>query len=108
MQQGVIPSQRIFLLRHLSQACAIRLWALVPTLITFIGSIPGMVAVHSDIVLYLLMNTDAVSRRCLLVADGDEFGVARSWDLSNDASDNLVCSGWSNETTTTLWGTGRF
>jgi hypothetical protein len=34
-----------FLLLHLSQACAIRLCALLPTLITFIGSIPGMIAV---------------------------------------------------------------
>ena len=35
---------RTFLLLHLSQACAILLCALVPTLITFIGSIPGIVA----------------------------------------------------------------
>ena len=43
-QQGVIPSHLIFLLRHLSHACAILLCALVPTLITFIGRIPGMTA----------------------------------------------------------------
>ena len=41
-QQGLMSSQRIFFDRQRSQACAIRLWALVPTLITFIGSIPGM------------------------------------------------------------------
>lgn len=40
-----MPSQRIFLLRHLSQAWAIRLWELVPTLMTFIGRIPGILAV---------------------------------------------------------------
>jgi hypothetical protein len=40
---GRVPSQRIFLLRHRSQAWAIRLWALLPTLITFIGRMPGMV-----------------------------------------------------------------
>ena len=39
-----MPSQRIFLDRHRSQACAIRLCELVPTLITFIGRMPGMVA----------------------------------------------------------------
>jgi hypothetical protein len=44
-QVGRIPSQRIFLLRHRSQAWAIRLWELVPTLITFIGRIPGMIVV---------------------------------------------------------------
>ena len=43
-QQGVMPSHLIFLLRHLSHACAILLCALVPTLITFIGRIPGMIA----------------------------------------------------------------
>ena len=48
-QHGVIPSHRIFLLRHLSHACVILLWALVPTLITFIGRIPGMIAVHSSV-----------------------------------------------------------
>lgn len=42
-QQGRTPSQRIFLLRHRSQAWAIRLVVPVPpTLITFIGKIPGM------------------------------------------------------------------
>ena len=44
-QHGLIPSQRIFLLRHRSHACAIRLCELVPTLITFIGSIPGILLV---------------------------------------------------------------
>ena len=39
-----MPSQRIFLDRQRSQACAIRLCELVPTLITFIGRMPGMVA----------------------------------------------------------------
>ena len=48
-QHGVIPSHRIFLLRHLSQACAILLCALVPTLITFIGRIPGMVVDRSSV-----------------------------------------------------------
>ena len=43
-QHGRIPSHRIFLLRQRSQACAIRLCAVVPTLITFIGSIPGIFA----------------------------------------------------------------
>jgi hypothetical protein len=46
-QQGRIPSHRIFLLRHRSQACAIRLCELVPTLITFIGSIPGILLAFS-------------------------------------------------------------
>lgn len=41
-QHGRIPSHLIFLLLHLSQACAILLCALVPTLITFIGRIPGI------------------------------------------------------------------
>lgn len=40
-----MPSQRIFLLRHLSQAWAIRLCELVPTLMTFMGRIPGILAV---------------------------------------------------------------
>lgn len=39
---GRVPSQRIFLLRQRSQACAMRLWALLPTLMTFIGRMPGM------------------------------------------------------------------
>ena len=43
-QQGRMPSQRIFLLRQRSQAWAIRLCELVPTLITFMGSIPGILA----------------------------------------------------------------
>jgi hypothetical protein len=42
VQHGRIPSHLIFLLRHLSQACAIRLWVLLPTRMTFIGNIPGM------------------------------------------------------------------
>lgn len=41
-QHGRIPSHRIFLLLHLSHACAIRLCELEPTLITFIGRMPGM------------------------------------------------------------------
>lgn len=41
-QVGRTPSQRIFLLRQRSQACAMRLWALVPTLMTFIGRMPGI------------------------------------------------------------------
>lgn len=54
VQQGVMPSQRIFLLRHRSQAWAILLCALVPTLITFMGSMPGIIAVfvHPDSLLY--------------------------------------------------------
>lgn len=44
LQHGRMPSHLIFLLRHRSQAWAIRLWGLLPTLITFIGRIPGMVA----------------------------------------------------------------
>jgi hypothetical protein len=43
-QHGRIPSQRIFLLRQRSQAWAIRLCEFDPTLITFIGSIPGIFA----------------------------------------------------------------
>lgn len=42
---GRTPSQRIFLLLQRSQACAIRLWALLPTLMTFIGKMPGIVAI---------------------------------------------------------------
>lgn len=41
-QHGRMPSHRIFFDRHLSQAWAMRLCALCPTLITFIGSIPGI------------------------------------------------------------------
>jgi hypothetical protein len=42
-QQGRTPSQRIFLLRQRSQAWAMRLCVPVPpTLITFMGKIPGM------------------------------------------------------------------
>jgi hypothetical protein len=37
-------SYRIFLLLHLSQACAIRLCGLFPTRMTFIGRIPGIFA----------------------------------------------------------------
>lgn len=44
-QHGRMPSQRIFLLRQRSHACAILLCALCPTLITFIGSIPGMLVI---------------------------------------------------------------
>lgn len=43
-QHGRIPSHLIFLLRHLSHACAIRAWLLLPTLITFMGSMPGILA----------------------------------------------------------------
>jgi hypothetical protein len=39
-----MPSQRIFFERHRSQACAMRDWQVDPTLITFMGSIPGMLA----------------------------------------------------------------
>jgi hypothetical protein len=42
-QHGRIPSHRIFLLLQRSQAWAIRLCELDPTLITFIGSIPGII-----------------------------------------------------------------
>ena len=35
-------SHLIFLLRHLSHAWAMRLWALLPTRMTFIGRIPGI------------------------------------------------------------------
>jgi hypothetical protein len=42
---GLMPSHRIFLLRQRSQAWAIRLCELVPTLMTFIGRIPGILAV---------------------------------------------------------------
>jgi hypothetical protein len=45
VQLGRIPSHRIFLERHRSQACAMRAWQLDPTLITFMGKIPGMSAV---------------------------------------------------------------
>lgn len=42
-QHGRMPSQRIFLLRHLSQACAIRLCeADEPTFMIFMGKIPGI------------------------------------------------------------------
>lgn len=44
VQHGRTPSQRIFLLLQRSQAWAIRLWEPLPTLITFIGRIPGMLA----------------------------------------------------------------
>ncbi len=37
-----MPSHRIFLLRQRSQAWAIRLCEVAPTLMTFIGSIPGI------------------------------------------------------------------
>jgi hypothetical protein len=40
-----MPSQRIFLLRQRSQAWAIRLCEFDPTLITFIGSIPGILVI---------------------------------------------------------------
>ena len=43
-QVGRMPSHRIFLLRQRSQAWAIRLCELVPTLMTFMGRIPGIVA----------------------------------------------------------------
>lgn len=45
VQLGRMPSQRIFFDRHRSQACAMRDWQLDPTLITFIGRIPGMINV---------------------------------------------------------------
>jgi hypothetical protein len=45
VQLGRMPSQRIFLERQRSHAWAMRAWQLEPTLITFMGSIPGMVAV---------------------------------------------------------------
>jgi hypothetical protein len=41
---GLMPSHLIFLLLHLSQAWAILLCVVHPTLIIFIGSIPGMLA----------------------------------------------------------------
>lgn len=37
--------QERFRWTHLSQACAMRDWALDPTLMTFIGRIPGMMPV---------------------------------------------------------------
>jgi hypothetical protein len=46
-QHGRIPSHFIFLLRHRSHACAIRGCELLPTFITFIGRIPGIVAVRA-------------------------------------------------------------
>lgn len=46
VQLGRMPSQRIFLERHRSQACAMRDWQLDPTLITFMGNIPGMLAMY--------------------------------------------------------------
>ena len=49
VQLGRMPSHRIFFERHRSQACAMRDWALDPTLITFIGRIPGMMAVLSSV-----------------------------------------------------------
>ena len=45
VQLGRMPSHRIFFERQRSQAWAMRLWQLEPTLITFMGKIPGMVAV---------------------------------------------------------------
>jgi hypothetical protein len=45
VQLGRIPSHRIFLERHRSQAWAMRLWQVEPTLITFMGSIPGILGV---------------------------------------------------------------
>jgi hypothetical protein len=45
VQLGRMPSHRIFFERHRSQAWAMRLWQLEPTLITFIGKIPGIMAV---------------------------------------------------------------
>lgn len=45
-----MPSQRIFLLLQRSQAWAMRLWLPLPTLITFMGRIPGILTV--DAVLY--------------------------------------------------------
>ena len=44
VQLGRMPSHRIFLERHRSQAWAMRLWQAEPTLITFMGSIPGILA----------------------------------------------------------------
>jgi len=44
VQLGRMPSHRIFFERQRSQAWAMRLWQLEPTLITFMGKIPGMVA----------------------------------------------------------------
>ncbi len=52
-QHGRIPSHRIFLLLQRSQAWAIRLCELDPTLITFIGSIPGIllvVTIYPDVI----------------------------------------------------------
>jgi hypothetical protein len=43
-QQGLTPSHRIFLLRQRSHACAILLEVALPTLIIFMGNMPGMVA----------------------------------------------------------------
>jgi len=45
VQLGRMPSHRIFFERHRSQAWAMRLWQLEPTLITFMGSIPGILGV---------------------------------------------------------------
>jgi hypothetical protein len=42
-QLGRMPSQRIFLERQRSHACAMRAWAALPTLMTFMGRMPGMV-----------------------------------------------------------------
>lgn len=47
VQHGLTPSQRIFLLRQRSQACAIRFCVELPTLIIFIGRMPGMLAAVS-------------------------------------------------------------
>jgi len=64
-QHGVMPSHRIFLLRHLSQAWAILLCALVPSLITFIGRMPGMIAICSLVEgFYRDIQLDQGSHRC--------------------------------------------
>lgn len=51
VQQGLMPSQRIFLLRHRSQAWAILLWTPVASLITLMGSVgsmPGMAIIYAN------------------------------------------------------------
>jgi hypothetical protein len=75
-QHGRMPSHRIFLLRQRSQAWAIRLWELVPTLMTFIGRIPGILAVFD-------CPSSVESRTCgfsLMFNVGVEMGRKRDLD----------------------------
>jgi len=60
---------RTFLLRHLSQACAIRVWLLDIVLINFIGIIPGIFVLYLTLFVayFIFVSVYASSRPLVLV-----------------------------------------